>query len=78
MLRLELISNTRSEVVYKYFPEQKEEYGTISINMVTGEPDIRKLASGDEHRRYLSHAVARIEKYLAEKIFPDSDVVAWY
>ncbi len=78
MLRLKLISNTQSEAVYNYFPEQGKEYGTISISIATGEQDVRKLAPGDEHRRYLSHAVTRTEKYFAEKIFPDSDVVAWY
>ncbi len=77
MLRLELVSNMQGKVVYKYFPEQKDEYGTVSISTATGETEVEKISPNDVHRRYLLHAVSRIEKYLAEKKFPERDVVAW-
>lgn len=78
MLRLKLVKKVQDEMVYNYFPEQKEEYGTVSISEDTGEMKIRKISPNDAHRRYLFHAVNRIEDYLAEKSFPESDVVAWH
>lgn len=78
MLRLELVNNTQNEVIYNYFPEQKEEYGTVSVKKDTGEFSIVKISVNDEHRRYLSHAVSRIEKYSAENNFIENDIVAWY
>lgn len=78
MLRLELVDNTQSEVTYNYFPEQKEEYGTVSMKKDTGEFSIIKISVNDEHRRYLSHAVSRIEKYAIENNFQKKDTVSWY
>lgn len=77
MLRLELVENTQEEIVYSYFPEGESEYGTISINKVTGELDIKKTSANDAYKRYLFHAVSRIEKYYAENKFLERDIVAW-
>lgn len=77
MLRLELVENTQEEIVYNYFPEGESEYGTISINKVTGELDIKKISTNDAHKRYLFHAVSRIEKYHVENKYLERDMAAW-
>lgn len=78
MLRLELVDNMQGEIIYNYFPEEKEEYGTISMNKETGQLEIKKISENDSHRRYLFHAMKRIEEYFTEKRFLEKDVVAWY
>lgn len=78
MLLLELTGNMQEEAIYNYFPEGKEEYGTISINKNTGELDVKKVSVNDEHKRYLFHAISRIEKYFKENNFRGNDTVAWY
>ena len=77
MLRLELVFNSKNEAVYDYFPEGKQESGTVSINKDTGEFAVKKIAVNDNHKRYLSHAISRIEKYFKEKNFREKDTVAW-
>ncbi len=77
MLWLELVSNTQDEVIYNYFPERESEYGTVSINKATGELDVKKVSANDEYKRYLFHAISRIEKYFKEKNFQEKDTVAW-
>ena len=37
MLLLKLLEESDSEVVYSYFPEKKEYFGTVKINKITGE-----------------------------------------
>lgn len=78
MLRLELVDNTQCKAIYNYFPEGKEEYGTISINKRTGELEVEKISANDEYKRYLFHARSRIEDFFAENNFMEKDVVAWY
>lgn len=77
MLRLELVNNTQREVVYNYFPEQENEYGIVSMDKDTGEIGIIKVSPNDMYKRYLFHAVSKIEKYAIEKDFQENDVIAW-
>lgn len=77
MLRLELVSNVQGEVIYNYFPEHENEYGTVSINKTTGKLDVKKVSVNDEYKRYLFHAISRIEKYFKENNFQERDTVAW-
>ncbi len=77
MLLLELAGDMQEEAIYNYFPEGEKEYGTVSINKITGEPDVKKVSVNDEHKRYLFHAISRIEKYFQENKFLEKDTVAW-
>ena len=78
MLRLELAQKSNTEVTYNYFPEQEKEYGTITISIITGDVVGYETASNDKHRRYLHHAIARIEKYVGSNDYREKDVVGWY
>ena len=78
MLRLELVEESEMEVIYNYFPEQSDTYGIITVNKISSEIVVVKTASGDAHKRYLHHAVARIEKYVTNKCYLESDIVTWY
>lgn len=77
MLRLELVSETQKEVIYNYFPEKGNEYGTVSMDKATGEFSVIDLSADDKFHIYLMHAVSRIEKYFAENNFKENDTVAW-
>lgn len=78
MLKLILQSNEEGKITYNYHPEGKDNYGILLVNVKNGDIEVVKVADDDSFRRYLMHAVARIEKYLKEKKFLKEDVVAWY
>ena len=59
MLLLKLLEESDSEVVYSYFPEKKEYFGTVKINKITGEIIDVQIADNDLHKRYMHHAVSK-------------------
>lgn len=78
MLRLKLIEETNSKVVYDYFPEQEDEFGTVTLNKLTGEIIDVKIASNDEHERYMHHAVSKVIDLFKNGSYSKEVVVAWY
>lgn len=78
MLQLVLTIETNKEVAYNYFPEQGEEYGTITINKITGDIINVEKARSDKFGTYLGNALARIKKYVANNCYLEKDIVAWY
>lgn len=77
MVTLELVSLTKEKVVYKYFPEDENDFGIIQLNRVTKEPTLLK----DDSRGnsvYRHHAFSKIRKYDAEGNFPKTGISAWY
>ncbi len=77
MLRLELVSETASEVVYNYYPENNKEYGTIKVNKTSGDVIEHKVPGSDAHSRYFQHAISKIDSYLLNKKYPKEDIVIW-
>lgn len=78
MLLLKLVEETSSKVVYDYFPEQKENFGTITIDKITGEVTDVKVSSNDLHERYMHHAVSRIIEFFKNGTYNKEDIIAWY
>lgn len=78
MLLLKLIKETNSEVVYSYFPEKKEHYGTVKINKITGDIIDIQIADNDAHERYMHHAVSKMVSFYEKGDYPKEDIVSWY
>ena len=78
MLLLKLLEESDSEVVYSYFPEKRECFGTVKINKITGDVIDVQVADNDTHDRYMHHAVSKIVSFYEKGNFPKEDVVSWY
>ena len=77
MLRLKLIENTNSKVVYRYFPEDKENYGTVYLDKSNGDVLDVDIAENDVFDRYMHHAVSKVTQYIERNEFPEEEIVAW-
>lgn len=77
MVRIELLELTENLVSYKYFPEDSKEYGIVSLDRKTGEKSVKKVAE-KYSSSYAAHAICRMEEYLENEKFPETDIVAWY
>ena len=78
MLILKLVKITNNVVVYNYFPENAEDYGTIELDLVSKEFTLIKWADKYKQTMYLMHAYQGILRMLDENDFLDTRVVAWY
>lgn len=78
MLTLVLYIDHGDTIEYNFFPEGKEEYGTIAINKSTGDIDVIKRADGDKFERYLAHAVSQVSKFQKSGEYLQKTTVAWY
>ncbi|MDB6213625.1 hypothetical protein PNO24_06865 [Gemella haemolysans] len=78
MLILKLVKINNNVVVYNYFPENAEDYGTIELDLVS--KDVRLVKRADKYKQtmYLMHAYQGILRMLDENDFLDTRVVAWY
>lgn len=78
MLTLVLYIDRGDIIEYNFFPEGKEEYGTISVNKTTGDIEVIKKANGDYYAIYLRHAVSQVSKYQKSGVYKKKTTVAWY
>lgn len=78
MLLLKLIEETELIAVYHYFPEQKEYFGSVTIDKETGEITDVQTASNDIHERYMYHAISKIISFFQNGLYKTDEVVAWY
>lgn len=78
MLILKLLSQDSGKIVFNYYPEGKEDFGTLSLNEHTGEISVISVPECDEFGRYRIHAIKRIKEYFQNKHFELEDIVVWY
>lgn len=78
MLLLRLVEETNSRVVYDYFPEKKEEHGTVTFDKSKGEVVDVVISKNDKYNRYMHHAVSRICDFYDKNDYEKECVVAWY
>jgi len=78
MLKFKMVEREQGKLVYRYFPEGKEDYGVVSYDEKTGTSNIEMLAKDDEHRRYALKMLSRIRKMKANGTFDAEGMVAWY
>lgn len=77
MLKLELLSITELDIRYKYYPEDSDEYGIVTLKKLTKDRNVEKQALGYS-LNYAMHAIRRLEEYYEKNSFPEKDIVAWY
>ena len=78
MLLLKLVKINNNVVVYNYFPENSEDYGTIDLDLVSKDVRLIKRAEKYKQSMYLMHAYQGLLRMLDENDFSDTRVVAWY
>lgn len=67
---------TDEKVSYRYYPEDGEEYGIVSLNRKTGERTHDLVCPGSISL-YARQAWSRLDEYQASSRFPKRDLVAW-
>lgn len=78
MLLLKLVKINNNVVVYNYFPENAEDYGTIELDLVSKDVRLIKRAEKYKQSMYLMHTYQGLLRMLDENDFLDTRVVAWY
>ena len=79
VVRLEHIKN--DVVVYRYYPENKNDYGIISVNTNTGQIKENTPVKGEyggENSMYRNNAFSDMRKFFKEKNFPKEWMIAWF
>ncbi|MCJ1783389.1 hypothetical protein [Mammaliicoccus sciuri] len=78
MLDLKLVSKDEKSVTYDYYPNDQKVSGRITIRIDDCEILYAKKSEYDQDTsNYLGHAIYRIEKYIKNNEFPETDLVAW-
>ncbi|WP_239762397.1 hypothetical protein [Mammaliicoccus sp. I-M35] len=78
MLDLKLVSKDEKNVTYDYYPNDQKVSGRITIRIDDCEILYAKKSEYDQDTsNYLGHAIYRIEKYIKNNEFPETDLVAW-
>lgn len=78
MLVLILVRKDEKSVTYDYYHENEKVSGRITIRIDDCEILYAKNTEYDEGtNNYLGHAIYRIEKYIKNNEFHETDLVAW-
>lgn len=77
MLQLKLVENMDTKVVYNYYPEGKELYGSVSLDKSNGEVIEVHVAENDVHDIYMHHAVSKVASFIENSNYPETEIVAW-
>lgn len=69
---------TDEKITYRYYPEGKEKFGTVSLMRKNGERVIDELCISDKFKTYAFHALGCLEEYQQKNKFPEKDLIMWY
>lgn len=64
MLRFELIDNTNDHVIYRYFPDNKDESGLISVRKSDGEIIEQIVNENDDFKWCFFKMYKRIKQFI--------------
>ena len=78
MLKYLLKEETNESVVYDYFPENGETFGTVSYNKKSNECGIVTLSENDKHQRYALKMFSQIREFASKKSYLKEGIIAWY
>ena len=78
MLRYKMLENTEDRITYRYFPEGKELFGSISVRKSDKAIIEQVIAPNDEFKWYFSHMYKRIRQYIDEGKYQCDGIIAWY
>ncbi len=59
---MKLINQYDGKIAFNYYPDEKDDFGTVSINENTGEVDVLTVAKSDEFGSYKIYAIKSIFK----------------
>lgn len=79
MLKYNLIEAEENNLTYEYFVEGREdERGLASIDLTTGEAQIKELANTDTVQLYALHLLSTLRNQYKINDFRETGMVAWY
>lgn len=80
MLTYKIHFENEYKIVYEYHPEDRDEYGLISIDKNSKEIKIEKRAYDDEvHDAFFSNMMfSKIRKFIEKNDYNESGMIAWY
>lgn len=77
MLVMELVRENDDKVIYNYYPEGREAFGTIAIDKENGDVSVVKRSDEKELSSYCGHALRTLQKYRNIGEYKLKDTVAW-
>ena len=77
MVYYKLLKTENNIATYEYTPEHGQYTGVVSVNTVTFEGDIVKLAKNDEFKRYAFHAIWGIAERFEKDDMTQNGYIAW-
>ena len=80
MVDLRLKERNKEKIIYRYYPNGKEDFGEISYSFETKEVVVEKVCKGESIERYSmcrSFAKRAIERFAENNEFPEYKMVAW-
>lgn len=78
MLRFEVIENTKEYVSYRYFPDNKEQSGMISVKKSDKTILEQTIASNDDFKWCFFKMLKRIKSYIDADHYESKGIIAWY
>ena len=78
MLRFKLIEEKNGVVFYKYYPENEDKSGIVSIDKITKICNINKISSNDSNQIYALKILSRLRKFARDNVYEKDGIVAWY
>ena len=78
MLKFKMVENNDDIVSYRYFPENKEDSGFLTVNKKDGSVIKQQIAKSDEFKRYFFHMLDRIEEFIERNKFVEEGIIAWH
>ncbi len=79
MLKLKNIKLNNNILSSKFYPENSEDFGTVSINIETMEVIEKTPSKYDEtFPIYLNHAIEGLKKIIGTTELPKEKLVMWY
>ena len=78
MVKFLLVGTEGNSCIYQYYPEGREAYGVILLDVITGKAQLLNAAPNDEFKTYGFHAMHRIEDEMAKGVLPEKGTVAWF
>lgn len=77
MLKYLLFKENDKEVIYKYYPEDGSDSGSIVVAKDTGECNINELSPNDRHQRYALKLFKKLKEFASNGSFEKEGIVAW-
>ena len=78
MLRFEMLENTKERIAYRYFPDNKEESGLISVRKSDSKIIDQIIASNDDFKWCFFKMYKHIKQYIEKNHYEEKGIIAWY